>query len=490
MDKPNSFPNELFTENFEKSPSSTTTYDEANDLTLIANNNIHHELEKIGTTKTEHYDPEHGGLENVEIIKTNVTMASVIELPDEHNAFYKGIPNGGYGWVVAIVGFLINFIMFGTASIWGVFSNAFATTILKDKATTIELMGVGATLIVCLNIFTPVGPMLGFLGARGTMMLGSTLMSLGIILAGFSTEVWHLYLSQGVLFGFGASLVYMSIVAVIPQWFTTRRGTAMGISSAGSGFGGLALSPMVSSLVEKYGLAWTYRIVGLMAFGICMIASCLIRTRLPPGHVNQRARSPFKLSLLKDANFVIMLFGVVIALTGYLIPLFYMPKYCAAHGISAIQSSNIVGVACAMNAIGRLVLGYYADRIGRLNMFMIASTLAGLFCMLLWPFAKTYETMMAFAVLFGFTCGIYYALAPPITAAVVGPDNISGGLSILFIASAISGTGPPIASAIQQATPGGGYIGVQMFSGAVYLFGSLICICLKWKMTGSLISNM
>lgn len=187
-------------------------------------------------------------------------------------------------------------------------------------------MGVGATLIVCLNAFTPLSPVLAQFGARITMMIGSTLMSLGIILSGFSTEVWHLYLSQGVLFGVGASIVYMSIVAVIPQWFTTRRGTAMGISSAGSGFGGLALSPMVSSLVEKYGLPWTYRIVGLMAFGICMIASCLIRTRLPPGHQNQPMRSPIRLSLLKNIDFVVMLAGLVISLTGYLIPLFYMPS--------------------------------------------------------------------------------------------------------------------------------------------------------------------
>lgn len=143
-----------------------------------------------------------------------------------------------------------------------------------------------------------------------------------------------------------------------------------------------------------------------------------------------------------------------------------------------------------MNAIGRLVLGYFADKIGRLNMYVIASTFSGLMCMLLWPFAKTYNSLMAFAVLFGFTCGIYYALASPITASVVGMDKISSGLSILFLASAISGTGPPIASAIQQATPGGGYIGVQMFSGAVYIFGSIICIILKLKMTGSLFSIM
>ena len=221
-------------------------------------------------------------------------------------------------------------------------------------------MGVGSTVNVCMNFFTSISPLLAPLGARLTMTIGSVLMSLGIILASFSTEVWHLYLTQGALFGIGSSLIYMSIVTVIPQWFTAKRGTAMGIITAGTGFGGLALSPMVISLVNRYGLPWAYRIIGLMAF----------------------------------------------------------------------------------------------------------------------------------AVLFGFICGLYFTLAPPITAAVVIPGNISSGLSILFVVSAIAATGAPIASAIQEATPGNGYTGVQMFSGAVYIFGSLICILLKFKMTGSFFSNM
>lgn len=143
-----------------------------------------------------------------------------------------------------------------------------------------------------------------------------------------------------------------------------------------------------------------------------------------------------------------------------------------------------------MNAIGRLILGYFADRIGRLNMFTLASIFSGLICMILWPFAKTYETMMAFAVLFGFTCGIYYTLAAPITASVVGTENVSAGLSILFIVSSAAALGPPMSSAIQMATPSHGFIGIQMFAGSVYLLGSLICIALKFKMTGSLFSVM
>ncbi|GAN06861.1 MFS transporter protein [Mucor ambiguus] len=450
MEKTTITQSEKLPENVEwLSKKSSLSYDEVNELALTPDSNNHNsqtpDLKRAPTAKTQKYDAEAGVLSALETNKTNITDASIINYLPDDDEFYNSIPDGGYGWVVVFACFLIYFIMFGTAAIWGVFSNAYATTTLKDKATTMELMGVGSTLSVCMSVFTPISPLLARLGTRLTMVIGSVLLSLGLILAGFSTEVWHLYLSQGVLFGIGSSLVYMSIAAVIPQWFTTRRGLAMGIAAAGGGFGGLALSPMVTSLVAKYGLSWAQRIIGLMAFGICILGSLLIRTRLPPGHNKQPIRSPIRLSMFKDANYVIMLFGLVISLTGYLIPLFYLP--------------NIVGVASAMNAIGRLVLGYFADRIGRLNMYIMASSFSGLMCMLLWPFAKTYGTVMAFAVLFGFTCGIYYALAPPITATVVGSENISSGLSILFVVSAIAGTGPPIASAIQEATPENGYIG-------------------------------
>ena len=44
-------------------------------------------------------------------------------------------------------------------------------------------------------------------------------------------------------------------------------------------------------------------------------------------------------------------------------------------------------------------------------------------------------------------------------------------------------------SAIQQATPNNGYIGIQMFDGAVYVLGAFICLFLKFRVTGSLLSK-
>ena len=99
--------------------------------------------------------------------------------------------------------------MFGIASIWGLFSQAYATSVLEDKASTLALMTVGSVTNVCLNVLSPVSVLTARFGTRFNYALGSVLMALGVILTGFSYEIWHIYLSQGVLYGFGCAFVYM-----------------------------------------------------------------------------------------------------------------------------------------------------------------------------------------------------------------------------------------------------------------------------------------
>ncbi|KAI8066687.1 major facilitator superfamily domain-containing protein [Gongronella butleri] len=443
-----------------------------NELTIVG------DLEKQPTRKSY--------VEQMDVLAadpTNTDLASV--LVPTNNEYSDDIPNGGYGWVIALCGFLSNFVMFGQASIWGVFSTELAETTLAGKASMLDLMGVGSLAIATMNIMTPLSPIMAMMGVKVVMAIGTVCLCLGIILTGFATEVWHFYLSYGILFGLGASFVYMTVVAIIPQYFSTRRGTAMGISSAGTGIGGLALSPMATALIQQYGIPWTYRIIGLMSFGILVIVTLLMRTREPRP---TKFRQPIKPEMLTDLDFIVWLLGAAIALMGYFTPLFFLPHYGAHIGLTAFQCSNLISICCAMNALGRLILGFVADRIGRLNMFIVSNIVAGLLCCLLWKYAYTYNTLIAFSVLWGLVCGTYFALAPPITAYIVGMDKLASGLSILFLFSAASCVGPVVAAAIQQATPGEEYIGVQMFSGAVYIFGALLFVIIKWRRTHSLIA--
>ena len=61
-------------------------------------------------------------------------------------------------------------------------------------------------------------------------------------------------------------------------------------------------------------------------------------------------------------------------------------------------------------------------------------------------------------------------------------------INYIFITS-YACIGTPISAAIQQATPNNGYIGIQMFVGAVYVLGAFICLYLKIRLTGSLLAK-
>lgn len=96
-----------------------------------------------------------------------------------------------------------------------------------------------------------------------TALLGTAIMALALILASFASEVWHLMLSQGVLFGVGASLVYYPAIGAPSHWFDAKRGFALGLAVSGTGLGGLALAPATQALMDGVGVAWTLRILAL-----------------------------------------------------------------------------------------------------------------------------------------------------------------------------------------------------------------------------------
>ena len=85
-------------------------------------------------------------------------------------------------------------------------------------------------------------------------------------------------------------------------------------------------------------------------------------------------------------------------------------EYAADIGLDQTDAANLLAILSAMNAVGRVGLGFIADKIGRLNMFIIISVLSGLFSFVIWPFATSYNILLVFCILWGATSGMYYAL--------------------------------------------------------------------------------
>ena len=50
-------------------------------------------------------------------------------------------------------------------------------------------------------------------------------------------------------------------------------------------------------------------------------------------------------------------------------------------------------------------MGYFSDAAGRINMAGICTFLAGLFCLVIWLFAKSYGVLIFFALIVGTVSG-------------------------------------------------------------------------------------
>lgn len=83
-------------------------------------------------------------------------------------------------------------------------------------------------------------------------VLGLFTISLALITSSFSTRVWHLILTQGVLYALGGSMLYTPTIVFLDEWFITRKGFAFGVMWAGTGVSGVCVPFLIDWGLNKY----------------------------------------------------------------------------------------------------------------------------------------------------------------------------------------------------------------------------------------------
>lgn len=58
---------------------------------------------------------------------------------------------------------------------------------------------------------------------------GWSLCIVALVASSFATQVWHLIITQGVLYGLGFLIIYYPLLNMLNGWFVDRRGLAYGI---------------------------------------------------------------------------------------------------------------------------------------------------------------------------------------------------------------------------------------------------------------------
>ena len=275
------------------------------------------------------------------------------------------------------------------------------------------------------------------LGIRPTLIFGLVFITGSLIGASFATQVWQLYLSQGICFGWGLGFLYVGSSNVIPQWFSERRSLANGISAAGAPFGGIVYSLAISSMLEGSGPALTFRILAICAFVANLVAIILLHDR---NKLQQPNQSAFKYGLLKRLEIWLVVGWGCLSELGYTVLLYSLPNYARRIGLNAHQSS-IVGALINLGLlIGRPSTGYLSDTWGRINLATATTGLCGVACLVVWIFSKSFGSLCVFAILGGMLCGTFWASVAPIGADVAGLSEVPSTLSVVLFCMTVPTT--------------------------------------------------
>lgn len=125
------------------------------------------------------------------------------------------------------------------------------------------------------------------------------------------------------MFGLGASFVSLTCIGAPQQWFSKRRGLAVGISFCGSGVGGLVVANISMAAIKSIGYRWALRIDGIVVFILLSIATCLVR---PFGDVKKTGgqRKVINWYLFKNPMFSVMFMHGLITTFGYMVSLLFL----------------------------------------------------------------------------------------------------------------------------------------------------------------------
>ncbi|GAB5590144.1 hypothetical protein Unana1_05044 [Umbelopsis nana] len=395
------------------------------------------------------------------------------------------VDGGINAWLVLIGGFVIEGFVWGYPFSYSVFQQHYMKQpeFASASITELTLVGTLSTAVAYIGGFV-VGLLGGRFSLKAMMYAGTITMVVGLVAASFATQVWHLILTQGFIFGLGGSFAYNSLMMFIPMYFFKYRGIASGIIYAGAGMFGLVCPTLIDLSLRSIDWRWTLRIVALFVLVLCTGSCLAIRPRYSPDAA-ARGHSTLDINdfaFIKNKRFLIMACAVLFQGIGFFVPNLFIQPYALYLGSSEQFSTIILSILNAASIIGQLALGYVSDRYGYATSTVISSLVASLSAFFLWGFAgKSLGLLIAFVVIYGTFGSGFTTSFPSIVTDIAGteyrkPILIHGVFMLLRGIGNVVGNpiGSMILDSASRVSTSAGWSDMSYFVGST-LVASAIC---------------
>lgn len=240
---------------------------------------------------------------------------------------------------------------------------------------------------------------------------GVVLTCLSFLLSSFSTTVWHLIATQGVMAAMGCALIYSPVTLSLGEWFnSSNRALAYGIVFSAKNIVGSTCPFLFRGLLDHYGFRTTLRI-WTCAVAVCgLLAFFLIPTHPSSLDSNTRRTTKIPWKFLRHQTFYIYAIATMLQSAGYGIPQTYLNTY--AHEVTLVSQTSATLLLTLFNVPGIVsssLFGYLSDAkrfsLSTTSVTAISGISSALSAWLLW--GLTSEGNMALLCLFSITFGFF-----------------------------------------------------------------------------------
>lgn len=303
------------------------------------------------------------------------------------------------------------------------------------------------------------------------------------MMTSLATKYWQVVLAQGIVVGLGNGCLWVPSVAILPQYFSTRKALANGIAAAGSSCGGVIYPIVFHQLQRRVGFGWATRTIAFIALGTLSFSISVMKQRIMP----KQKRKLIELEAFKEAPYALYSVAMFLAFMSFYGPIYYIQPYAISTGItSPAFGFYLLPILNALSVPGRVIPNFIADYVGPLNVYIPASFMSGVMA-LVWIGVHNMSGIITFACFYGFFSGAFVSIAP-VCIVVLTPDLRKIGTRMgqnFFVCSFGLLVGTPVTGAILSST--GGWLGPQLFSGILLLVTALTALAARtchvgWKL--------
>jgi len=374
----------------------------------------------------------------------------------------KRLPDSQYRWVIVAYTLVIQAVSVGVL----VYCFALYTVpwLEEFNASRRDVMITISVLQIAMGVLAPfAGRILDAVNMRLLVLLGGTLLGVGLWALQHVSALWHIWLIYGTLMP--VSTVLMGTLAsqtLVAKWFDSGRGMALGISAIGTNVGGMILPLVVGGWIETLGWRVSVGYLSIGVFALALPLTWWVLARVPQSHAlpsvaatdpgigdgglttSHDTRVWTSREILTSSLFWLPFLALVPLNMTFSALQFNLAIFARDIGLATSEVATLITLASFFMVAGKVAFGSLGDRVDHRFLYWFASSVTGV-SLCLFLRADSQSELFAAVIFMGLSGGSILPMMGLIFAARFGTASFGRVMGFVMLTVMLGSLAPVLA---------------------------------------------